>query len=207
LWPTRETGIGHHLLDRNLGHLLDPGQIRSISAAFDDGEDPGIPLAEGSARDPDYTDADRMMVDHWTELCFNPGGAEEGLFLDADKVRAAGGTARIVGEVLGLGPEEIRPLMMGVTPIDEDPLNAVAQSLGVQRESLVGDDPLADVVVDLAQPRFKRQIQVRATEAGIGEGDLRRAARREFALVARNDGDALRETKLRDAINRAGRTG
>ncbi|SRX96058.1 hypothetical protein MSP7336_04333 [Mycobacterium shimoidei] len=205
LWPTRETGIGNHLLDRSLGRLLPPDRIPPISFALDDGDDPGLDFAAGSARDAENTDADRLMVEHWTELCFNSGGAEEGLFLDSAKVQQAGGNSRIVGEVLGLALPELRSLMTGVVPATSEQLAAVAERLGVEEDSLVGADPLADVVIDMAQPRYKRLITARTTETGLGEADIRRLARREFLLAARNDGDAMRETKLRDAISRAGR--
>lgn len=205
LWATRETGIGNHLLDRSLGQLLPPDRIRPISFALDDEEDPGLPFAAGSARDPENADADRLMVEHWTELCFNTGGAEEGQFLDSAKVRQAGGDSRIVGEVLGLGLPELRSLMTGVVPVTAEQLAVVAERLGVEGESLIGADPLADVVIDIAWPRFKPQIVARTTETGYGEADIRRFARREFPLAARNDSDALREAKLRDAISRAGR--
>jgi hypothetical protein len=205
MWPTRETGIGNHLLDRSLGRLLPPDRIPPISFALDDGDDPGLAFAAGSARDPENTDSDRLMVDHWTELCFNSGGAEEGQFLDASKVREAGGSSRIVGEVLGLALPELRSLMDGVEPVSDEQLAAVAKRLGVEGDSLVGADPLADVVIDIAWPRFKHDIVARAEETGIGEAHIRRLVRREFPLAARNDSDALRETKLRDAISRAGR--
>ena len=72
-------------------------------------------------------------------------------------------------------------------------------------ESLVGEDPLADVVIDIASPRYKQDIVARTEETNLAEADIRRLVRREFPLAARDDGDALRETKLRDAIRRAGR--
>jgi hypothetical protein len=205
LWATRETGIGNHLLDRNLGQLLPPDRIRPLSFALDDGDDPGLTFASGSAQDSENADADRLMVEHWTELCFNTGGAEDGLFLDSAKVRQAGGNSRIVGEVLGLGLPELRSLMTGVVPVTTEQLAAVAESLGVEGESLVGADPLADVVIDIAWPSYKHLIVARTAETGFGEADIRRFARREFPLAARNDGHALREAKLRDAISRAGR--
>ncbi|MFD3038521.1 hypothetical protein [Mycolicibacterium senegalense] len=205
LWPTRETGIGNHLLDRSLGRLLPPDRIPPISFALDDGDDPGLAFAPGSARDAENTDADRLMVEHWTELCFNTGGAEEGAFLDSEKVRQAGGTSRIVAAVLGLALPELRALMDGVVPVTDEQLTAVAERLGVDGDSLVGADPLADVVIDIAWPSYKHLVVARTEETGIGEADIRRLARREFALAARNDSDALRETKLRDAIGRAGR--
>ncbi|WP_156297972.1 hypothetical protein [Mycobacterium paragordonae] len=205
VWPTRETGIGNHLLDRSLGRLLSPDRIPRISFALDDGDNPGLAFASGSARDAANVDADRLMVDHWTELCFNTGGAEEGSFVDSEKVKQAGGNSRIVGEVLGLALPELRSLMDGVEPISAEQLIAVAERLGVDGDSLVGADPLAGVVSDIASPSYKHDIVARAEATGIGEADIRRLARREFALAARNDSDALREIKLRDAINRAGR--
>ncbi len=60
-------------------------------------------------------------------------------------------------------------------------------------------------MIDLASPSYKHLIAARTEATGLGEADIRRFARREFALAARNDSDALREAKLRDAINRAGR--
>lgn len=77
LWPTRETGIGNHLLDRNLGRLLSPDRISRISSALDEGASPGLVFASGSARDAANVDADRHMVDHWARLCFDTGSAEE----------------------------------------------------------------------------------------------------------------------------------
>jgi hypothetical protein len=205
LWATRETGIGNHLLDRNLGQLISPKRIRSISSALEDDGNPGFAFASGSAVDAANAAADRLVVDHWTKLCFNTGGAEEGLFLDSEKLRQVGATARIVGAALGIGPQDVRPLITGITPMTAEQLAAVAGKLGAESGALVGEDPLADVVQDLASPRFKRDVVARTVETGIGEGMIRRDARREFALAARNDSDTLRETKLRDAIRRAGR--
>lgn len=205
LWVTRETGIGSHLLDRSLGQLLPPNRIRPLSFALDEGEAPDLVFAPGSARDPANTEADRLMVDHWTELCFNAGGAEEGPFLDSAKVQQAGANSRIVGEILGLGLPELRSLLTGVVAITAEQLSVIAESLGVEGESLVGADPLAEVAIDIASPRYKRDIMARTESTGHGEADIRRFARREFPLAARNDSEALRETKLRDAISRAGR--
>lgn len=207
MWATRETGIGNHLLDRNLGRLIAPERIRALSWALDDEADPGLSFAPGSAQDVENADADRLMINHWTELCFNTVGAEEGLFLDSARIQLAGGTSRVVGEALGLGPQEVRPLMTGITAVTVEQLSTIARRLAAEAESLVGADPLADVVHDLALPRFKQDIVARTVETGVGERAIRRAARREFALAARNDGDDLRETKLRDAIRRAGRDG
>jgi len=125
LWPTRETGIGDHLLDRSLGQLLLPDRIRPISFALDDSDDPGLAFAPGSARDSDNTEADRLMVDHWTELCFNAGGAEE--------VRQAGGSSRIVSEVLGLALPELRALMDGIVPISDEQTTRLGQRRGLHQ--------------------------------------------------------------------------
>jgi len=205
VWATRETGVGSHFLDRSLGQLIPADRIREMAFALDDGTDPGLAFASGSARDPENADADRLMIDHWTELCFNNGGAESGQFLDSVKIREVGGNSRIVGEALGLALPELRLLMTGVEPVTGEQLAAVAERLGTDEGSLIGPDPLSDVVKDLAQPRFKHLIAAQSAETGLDEAAIRRLSRREFPVAARDDSDALRETKLRDAISRAGR--
>ena len=205
LWPTRETGIGNHLLDRSLGRLIAPERIRTIAWALDDGEDPGLPFAKGSALDEQNTMADEDLIEHWTALCFNDGGVEQGPFLDLDKVRIAGGSPGAVAEILNIGPQQLRAVLRDGSPISSEQLATLATHLGVDGESLTGADPLADVVVDLAWPGYKHDIVMRIDETGLGEAAIRRSARSEFALAARDDGDALRETKIRHAIRRAGR--
>ncbi len=72
-WPTRETGIGLHLLHRRIATGLPADSIRHIARALDDGVDPGLPFAAGRASDAGNRQADVEMIDHWATLCYRSG--------------------------------------------------------------------------------------------------------------------------------------
>ena len=100
LWPTRETGLGMHLLHKPLGKLLDPEAIQPLSWALEDGEDPGLPFASGSAADPANAAADEAMVERWETLCFHTWPESTSpQYLSETKVKRAGGTAMGVTHV------------------------------------------------------------------------------------------------------------
>ncbi|WP_440714128.1 hypothetical protein [Gordonia sp. FQ] len=207
LWPTRETGIGLHLLDRSLGRLLDANAIRPLAFALEDGEEPAFPAAPGSAWDEDNRAADRALVEHWSGLCFHLAGGENEMRLDSEKVLAAGGSSKSTAKLLGLPPQQLRPIWVGDAEIDHEQLVALAEDLGVDEVTLLQPDPLAGVVSRLAAPRFKRAIKARMAATRLNEAAVRGAARSEYTLAARDDAntaDAI-DRKLRDAIARAGR--
>ncbi|UPW15026.1 hypothetical protein M0655_05410 [Gordonia amicalis] len=208
LWPTRETGIGIHLLDRSLGRLLESEEVRSVMRALD-GDDAESPLAAapGTARDADNVAADRRLVEYWTELCFHTGGVEAEGTLDSSQVQAEGGSPRWAASALGLTPQQLRPIWDGVVPATNEQLAALAEGLNVDEAALLRPDPLADVVTRLASPTFKSAIKDKMTSTGWSEAEIRRSVRTEYTLAARDDAattDAI-DRKLRDAISRVGR--
>lgn len=207
LWPTRETGIGLHLLDRSLGRLLDGNVIRPLAFALEDGEEPAFPAAPGSAWDEDNRDADRALVEHWSGLCFHMAGGENEIRLDSERVLAAGGSSRSTMELLGMSPQQLRPIWDGVESIDHEQLAFLAEHLGVDETTLLQPDPLAGVVTRLASPRFKPAIKERMEATGWSEAAVRVAVRSEYTLAARDDADTADaiDRKLRDAIARTGR--
>lgn len=74
VWPTRETGLGLHLLGYPLGQLLDVRTIRSIAAALDDGEVPeGVFAPPIEAGDLQVEGVPEQMTEHWGRLCFHTG--------------------------------------------------------------------------------------------------------------------------------------
>lgn len=209
LWPTRETGIGTHLLDRSLGQLLEAEDVRSVMRALDDDEEPPLAAAPGRARDAANLAADRALVEHWTELCFHTGGVEVERTLDSNQVQSAGGSSRSAAAALGLTPQQLRPIWDGVVPVTDEQLSALAEALDVDVDeaTLLRPDPLADVVTRLASPRFKSAIKDKMTSTGWREAAIRRAVRTEYTLVARDDAataDAI-DRKLLDAISRVSR--
>lgn len=208
LWPTRETGIGLHLLDRSLGRLLDVEFMRSVMRALDDESEPPLRAAAGSADDPRNSAADRALIEHWTELCFHNAGVGVENFLDRDQVQAAGGSARTAADVLGLAPPQLGPIWDGVVPVADEQLSLLAETLDVEGAALLRSDPLASVVMRLASPRFKPAIKDKMTSTGWSESTVRNAVRSEYTLAARDDAatpDAV-DRKLSDAISRVGRT-
>ena len=184
LWPTRETGIGLHLLDRSLGRLLDVEFMRSVMRALDDESEPPLPAAAGSADDPRNSAADRALIEHWTELCLHNAGVGVENFLDRDQVQAAGGSARTAADALGLAPPQLGPIWDGVVPVADEQLSLLAETLDVEGAALLRSDPLASVVMRLASPRFKPAIKDKMTSTGWSESTVRNAVRSEYTQAA-----------------------
>lgn len=207
VWPTRETGIGVHLLDRSLGQLLEPELVRTVMRALDGDEDPPLAAASGSAHEEKNQAADRALIEHWTELCFHTGVVAVEKFLNSDQVQAAGGSSRSAAAALGLAPQQMRPIWDGVVSATDEQLAMLADSLGVNELALLRPDPLAGVVTRLASPRFKSLIKDKMTTTGLSEAAVRTAVRTEYTLAARDDAataDTI-DRKLLDAISRVGR--
>lgn len=207
LWPTRETGIGTHLLDRSLGRLLEAEVVRAVMLALDDDSEPQLPSASGSARDAQNMGADRALIKYWTELCFHAGGVEIEMLLDSAQVRAAGGSSKSTASILELAPQQLRPIWDGVSSITADQLVTLAESLEVDEAALLRPDPLAGVVTRLASPLFKSAIKDRVATTGWSEAAVRTAVRTEYTLAARDDAATTNviDRKLFDAISRVGR--
>ena len=199
LWPTRETGIGMHLLDRPLGHIMEPSRIKAIWERLRQRRDPGLPFAPVSTGHEVDTEA---MVDHWEELCFHTWPAEQALFLSEDKIKRCGGSAASVANVLGLAPPALRQLWSGAQPATESQVDAVAHALGVGADDLTGEDPLGAVVARLWEPRFKAGIVDAAWRRGLSEGRARDLTRAEYALAARDDSSQISDRRLFDAVRR-----
>ena len=203
LWPTRETGLGMHLLHWPLGRLINPQSIQRIAWAMEDGEDPGIPFAPGSAADAANTEADEAMVERWASLCFQTWPEAGARYLSETKIKNAGGTASRVADCLGLSAVDLRPLWTGVQPASEEQLAEVARVLGVEASALLDDDPMGEAVERLAAPLFKEPLLGLASQVGITEGVARDRARSQYALAARDDSLEVSDTRLMDAIRRA----
>lgn len=204
VWPTRETGLGIHLLDRFEGDLLPPGEVRRIGACIDEDEDPGLPFAAGKSNDPDNREANAALVEKWARLCFHTGGSEnQALYLNDEKVRAVGGTARDLAALLQLDVAAARTLWLGEEPLTVEQCKAVSERYGVDPSSLARPDPSLIWWETLAQPLYKGDVVQSCLRCGENEAEVRlRASRSAYALAARDDNSAHAEQKLRDAIQR-----
>ncbi len=203
LWPTRETGLGMHLLHRPLGTLIDPRNIQRLAWALEDGERPGLPFAQGSATAETSAEADKAMVERWAALCFHTWPDITPRYLSETSIKAAGGTSKRAAKCLALDPPDLRPLWTGVAPATEDQVNALAADLGVEASELLADDPLREAVDRLAAPTFKEPLLELASRTGITEGAARSRAREQYSLAARDDSLRVSDGRLLDAIKRA----
>ena len=203
IWPTRETGLGMHLLHRPLGRLVDPAHIQRIAWALEDGEDPGLPFARGSAADETNTAADEAMVERWAALCFHTWPESTRRYLSETSIKKAGGTSLRAARCLSLAPPDLRPLWTGEQPASDEQVNALAADLGVEASELLADDPMREAVERLAVPLFKEPLLALASRAGITEGAARARVRGQYALAARDDTLSVSDSRLLDAIKRA----
>ena len=201
-WPTRETGLGLHLLDRLEGELLSLDEVRHIGACIDEDEDPGLPFADGKSNDSDNQEANAALVEKWARLCFHTGGAEnQALYLNDEKVRAVGGTARDLAALLDLDVAAARTLWLGEEPLTAEQCKTVGERYDVDPSSLARPDPSLSWWEMLAQPLYKGDVVQSCLECGENEAEVRlKASRSAYALAARDDNSARTEQKLRDVI-------
>lgn len=205
VWPTRETGIGNHLLDHKIGQAIRPSQIAPVSAALEEGRESTFPFAARRNEDLNRETFDNRMLEHWQELCFLTVEITESVFFDRDEAIKIGLKARQVAEALGLGHEELSPIWRGQVPLPEDAIERLRVAFGESADSLLTTDPLGHVLDVISSPGYKQEIKDRAQLLGMDEGEFRRRTRAEFALAARDDSDTIEPQKIRDAILRVGK--
>lgn len=209
VWPTRETGLGLHLLERPLGHLLDVREIRRIAACLDEGEDPGMSFAPDLTGEARWEESSREMTQHWTELCFHIGRSDrEPLFLDQEKIRELGGSAREIGNLLHLTPAETRTYWDAEQELPSPLAELLLKHYGVEAEGITRQSPALQWWDMLALPSYKAEVEAACSQRQESEEIIRsEVARSAYGLAARQDSDALADQKLRDAIRRTAAVG
>ncbi len=184
VWPSREVGLGNHLLHRSLGPMIGADRIQPIAWAMEDGADPGLPFAEGAANDEANRAHDEQFLARWSDICFHTWPTKAMQVLSSEKIRRLGGSASAIAKTLGLeSPAVARPLWTGVLAITEAQAETAARSLGVDVPDVLGEDPFADVVARMTHPKFKAAVEQVAQTNQMTEGQVRDAARCEFALA------------------------
>ncbi len=203
-WPTRETGIGNHLLGEAVGDLLSVETVRSISSSLDSDEEPSeVIWVEGWGTE--FEEA--QFASRWTDICLHTGREDDSQrFLSEPRLRAIGGKAATVQAVLQLDPEQTRSAWLGETPLDPDQVASLARALDAEPEDFLGPDPAIGLWLELAKPTFKRDVLETAASAALPEAEVRLVASRDaYALAARDDSTARTHQKLRDALRRIAR--
>lgn len=71
IWPRAETGLGKHLLRRNLGSLLSERTVLLLRRYAEEGDESPLPVANGDYHADGNADYFRRLLRHMQELCFH----------------------------------------------------------------------------------------------------------------------------------------
>lgn len=201
VWPSRETGVGNHLLHRRFGTALSARTMHLLAVAFEDGTEPVLPFATSDMDLEEREAASDQMVDAWEAINLNvwpvprPGITP----LDADVLRAAGTRVGDLAEILSTSVPAAVSLYNGESVPTLSELEILVAALGVPTEQLLRSQPDAETVAMLA-PDIKDDLVEISRRRAIGEEAARDLVRSQFALAARSDGDP--RSRLDAAIQR-----
>ncbi|MFV4914598.1 hypothetical protein PFZ49_13935 [Microbacterium lacticum] len=201
VWPSRETGVGNHLLHRRFGTALSARTMHLLADAFEDGTEPVLPFATSTIGLDEREVASDQMVDSWEAINLNvwptprPGITP----LDADVLRATGTLVSDLADILSTSVPAAVSLYNGELAPTPPELEIIVAALGVPTEHLLRSQPDGESVAMLA-PDIKDDLVEISRRRAIGEGAARDLVRSQFALAARSDGDA--RSRLDAAIQR-----
>jgi hypothetical protein len=201
LWPTRETGIGLHLLHRRFGSVLTARTMRLVSDELDVGKSSLLSLAAPNVEAEAIEAESDALVERWEAICFHTWPARQiGITsLDPRVLGQAGLEVGDLADVLGIALPEAVSIARGETAPTAEHLSVLAARLGVDPEQLLQDE--LDVAARLLlAPSVKDNILTIARGHGTDEAGARNLIRSEFALAARSDGDP--QARLAAAIHR-----
>lgn len=204
-WPTRETGLGFHMLHRRFGSMLSPRTIALISAEMDDepeGASP-LPFAAETVFDDEAERASDEMIDLWEQICLNvwPTITVGASPLSPSAVQATGIPISRIAAALEIPTSEAVGLVRGESEPSVQQVAVLSALFGADAEALLDAGGEADSYLFI-DPEFKDSLVKLVESSGIPEAAIRDAVRSEYALAARSDGDAA--ARVRSIIDRLG---
>lgn len=191
VWPTRETGVGSHLLHRRLGGLLSHEQMSGIRGSLDNEREPPLPFAPPPSTIEDAIASGDRMLAEWEVICFNqwprtiPGATP----FNTDVLRRAGIKPSTLESLLDVSPLEAARLFQGSSVPTREQLSVVANRLTVEPEALIAPN-YDEGVRELMRPTWKQEVVDLAVRKGLTEATVRNRVQEEFALAARSNGSA-----------------
>jgi hypothetical protein len=201
IWPSRETGVGNHMLHRRFGTLLREDVMAAVAEAAEQGSEGPLPYAPATERNRIVDSADEAMVDQWEDICLNvwprprPGASP----LNRDSLRAHGVRPSDLAEVLSLSGPDAVALFNGEMSLDAQRLELIESRMGISAAELL-DPMMDDAARELLSPVWKDDILAVAEHFGEDELSAREELREEYALAARSTGDQA--ARMRAAIQR-----
>jgi hypothetical protein len=203
IWPRAETGLGKHLLRRNLGNLLSETTVRLLRHYAEEGEESPLPLAEGdyyADGNPEYL---RELLGFMQALCFHewPTDAAENAVLAADIIEREHASITFMTDTLGVTVPRARQLLLQqVTPTEAE-VASLAEAWDLEPAALLAA-PLDDAARTLVEPEFKPLLDQVMEQRGYDEVTARSRSQQEYALAARAAQTGDRRARMRAAIDR-----
>jgi hypothetical protein len=202
-WPTRETGVGIHLLHRQFGQLLSKVTLSLVEKALADeptAELP-LPLADQNVDGDAAERASDEMLDHWEAICMNvwPAATPGVSPLSSSAIQESGMEVGDIAAVLTLSLPTAVSLVRGEYAPTVEQVEMLSQALDADPQSFLehGDGESTKL---LQVPGMKDGLVRLAHIRSISESEARELVRADFALAARSDGDA--SSRLRSIIDR-----
>ena len=203
VWPTRETGVGIHLLHRRYGKFLSARLMCEIGKSIDDGEMPNIdfaPAPTGTASEIQFND---QMIDHWQSICFNqwPLPISDQSPFDRKRLIEFDIKPSDLATILGVSQFVASALYRGTRVPTIEQINALAKAVNVDVDALVSSirDEGAHLLIN---PLWKDAVVEAGLKHSMSEPQARQGIQKEYAVAARFNGS--REERLRAAVDRFG---
>lgn len=185
-WPTRETGIGLHLLDRNLGETVDPRAMPIIESALETGSEMPLPFVEDLPSN-DAKDLSESMIDRWAALCHHEWPADRELWLRTDLMGTLGIAPSTLALDLGLSVPEAVAVWKREVALTGEQIATLSTRHGLSPDKIARENAGLDLFPGLVHPRIKAPVLEIASRYGLDENRARNRVREEFALAARSD--------------------
>lgn len=189
VWPTRETGVGLHLLHRCFGSLMSARTMEVISEAAEDSVEGPFPFVDAWPTVIDIEAASDDMVDRWESICLHtwPQALAGVSPLDTEVLKEHGLSLEVVAQVLDASVPQVFELFRGERYPTIDELQRLASARGLSPDVLLG---IPESVYELARPEYKEEILELAARLQIDESHSRELVRSELALAARSEGSS-----------------
>lgn len=202
VWPQAATGLGNHLLHRNLGPLMSERAVALTREATRTGTEGPFPYERDDVSDEQRTAVISDLLSLYASLCFHewpPSNGED--VLDREAFEAAGGTLPQVVEAIDVNVPQALRILDGVSPISVEQVSALAQAIGVEGVGLTRRMSGAGVN-ELLRPTHKDPLLKVMSARRVDEAGARSLAMSQFGLAARTDRPGTAEGRMTAALRR-----
>ena len=188
-WPTRETGVGRHLLHRRYGTALTPRTMRLVAEGLDESTLEDLPLEiAAQAVDAEMADFEsERMVDRWTSMCFIewPDDRVGSAPFNPEVLQALDVNIRELMRLLSTDVPSATSYFWGELIPTSSQVAAVANQVETEPSALIS--PLWDDLLDAQLSASIKDSLLRiAAVRGIAEGEARNLLRSQVSLAARS---------------------